>query len=93
MVSGLEDAANNYARGAYTVGKSLLKAAMNPLRKMSEACDRLQGFMLYHSFGGGTGSGFNTIVNEKLSQEFPKKSKLEISIFPSPTVIISIELY
>lgn len=86
LVTGTEDAANNYGRGACSVGKKMLPVAMDPLRKMAESCDKLQGFMLFHSFGGGTGSGFNAILNEELTLEYPKKSKLEISIFPSPTM-------
>lgn len=86
LVTGTEDAANNFGRGAYTVGRRMLDHVLDPLRKMAESCEKLQGFMLYHSFGGGTGSGFNALLNENLSCEYPKKSKLGIAIFPSPTV-------
>ncbi|XP_014294469.1 tubulin alpha chain [Halyomorpha halys] len=86
LVTGTEDAANNFGRGAYTVGRRMLDHVLDPLRKMAESCEKLQGFMLYHSFGGGTGSGFNALLNENLSCEYPKKSKLGIAIFPSPTM-------
>ena len=86
LVNGTEDAANNFGRGAYTVGRNILEQVLEPLRKMAETCEKLQGFMLYHSFGGGTGSGFNALLNENLSDEYQKQSKLGIAIFPSPTV-------
>ncbi|XP_014259632.1 tubulin alpha-4 chain-like [Cimex lectularius] len=86
LVNGVEDAANNYARGHYTAGGQMKEAVMEPVRKMAEACDKLQGFMIFHSFGGGTGSGFGALLTEIFNKEFLKKSKLEIAIFPSPTL-------
>ena len=58
LVTGKEDAANNYARGHYTVGKELIDPVCERVRKMVDNCDGLQGFLVFHSFGGGTGSGF-----------------------------------
>lgn len=49
---------------------------------MAEASSSLQGFMLFHSFGGGTGSGFSALLMENLSVDFGKKAKLEFSIYP-----------
>lgn len=34
MICGKEDAANNYARGHYTVGKELISNVMDKVRKM-----------------------------------------------------------
>ncbi|XP_014242872.1 tubulin alpha-8 chain-like [Cimex lectularius] len=86
LVSGNEDAANNYARGFYTTGKMILDRVIDPIIKMAEASDKLQGFMLFHSFGGGTGSGFHSLLSQELTQEYYKKSKLEIAVFPSPAM-------
>ena len=58
LISGKEDAANNYARGHYTVGKEMIDSTMEQIRKLTDNCDGLQGFLIFHSFGGGTGSGF-----------------------------------
>ncbi|KAI1713643.1 tubulin/FtsZ family, GTPase domain-containing protein [Ditylenchus destructor] len=44
------------------------------------------GFLVFHSFGGGTGSGFTSLLMERLSVEYGKKSKLEFSIYPAPQV-------
>ena len=57
LICGKEDAANNYARGHYTIGKELIDQVLEKTRKLSENCSGLQGFMVFHSFGGGTGSG------------------------------------
>ena len=34
MISGKEDAANNYARGFYTVGKEVIEQVMERIRKL-----------------------------------------------------------
>ncbi|KXN71605.1 tubulin, alpha, ubiquitous [Conidiobolus coronatus NRRL 28638] len=86
LISGKEDAANNYARGHYTVGKEMIDNVVERINKQAENCTGLQGFMVFHSFGGGTGSGFGALLLERLSQDYGKKSKLEFSIYPSPTV-------
>uniref|UniRef100_A0A8B9FLZ8 Tubulin alpha chain n=1 Tax=Amazona collaria TaxID=241587 RepID=A0A8B9FLZ8_9PSIT len=78
LISGKEDAANNYARGHYTIGKEIIDTA--------DQCSGLQGFLVFHSFGGGTGSGFTSLLMERLSVEYSKKSKLEFSVYPAPQV-------
>jgi tubulin alpha len=86
MLTGKEDAANNYARGHYTVGKEMIENTVERVRRLAENCAGLQGFMCFHSFGGGTGSGFTSLLMERLSAEYGKKSKLEFSVYPAPQV-------
>jgi len=82
-----EDAANNYARGHYTVGKDLAVDVMEDrLRKEAECCDGLEGVLTFNSFGGGTGSGFSSLLMEKMSVDYPKISKLTFSIYPAPQI-------
>ncbi|KAE8221555.1 hypothetical protein CF319_g5104 [Tilletia indica] len=90
LVTGKEDAANNYARGHYTVGKELIDQTMDKVRRLSEACTGLQGFFVFHSFGGGTGSGFGSLLLERLQQDYGKKAKLEFSVYPAPQVSSSV---
>ncbi|KAL4920775.1 Tubulin/FtsZ, GTPase domain-containing protein [Aspergillus aurantiobrunneus] len=86
LISGKEDAANNYARGHYTIGKELVDTVVDRVRRLVDNCSSLQGFLIFHSFGGGTGSGFGALLLERLSTEYGKKSKLEFSVYPSPRV-------
>lgn len=86
LITGKEDAANNYARGHYTEGKQLIEPVMQRIRKLAEQCSGLQGFLIFHSFGGGTGSGFSSLLMERLSVEYGKKSKLEFAIYPAPQI-------
>lgn len=88
LISGKEDAANNYARGHYTVGKEIIDPVLNRIRRIADSCDGLQGFLVFHSFGGGTGSGFTSLLMEQLSQAYGKKMKLEFSVYPAPQVSI-----
>lgn len=120
MISDKEDAANNYARGHYTIGKQIIDLVLDRLRKLTDQCrirsskfishsnvflgDGLQGFLIFHSFGGefdssgrfrrksmnvvvgGTGSGFTSLLMERLSLEYGKKSKLEFAVYPAPQI-------
>ncbi|KAI8089757.1 tubulin alpha-1 chain [Halteromyces radiatus] len=86
LISGKEDAANNYARGHYTVGKEMVDSVLDRIRKLADNTNGLQGFLVFHSFGGGTGSGFGSLLMERLSVDYGKKSKLEFSVYPAPQV-------
>ncbi|KFV05485.1 Tubulin alpha-2 chain, partial [Pterocles gutturalis] len=86
LITGKEDAANNYARGHYSVGKDKIDMTLDHIRKQADACSGLRGFLIFHSFGGGTGSGFTSLLMERLSIEYGKKSKLEFAIYPAPQV-------
>ncbi|KER30396.1 hypothetical protein T265_03132 [Opisthorchis viverrini] len=86
IISGKEDAANNYARGFYTIGKDLIEKVLDRIRKMTDQCSGFQGFLMFHSFGGGTGSGFTSLLMERLSNEYGKKTKLEFAVYPAPHI-------
>ncbi|VDN57189.1 unnamed protein product [Dracunculus medinensis] len=90
LINGKEDAANNYARGHYTIGKEHIDHVLEKIRRQAEICTGLQGFLVFHSFGGGTGSGFSSLLMERLSVEYGKKSKLEFSIYPAPQVCTAV---
>ncbi|KAM7322566.1 hypothetical protein ACRRTK_018071 [Alexandromys fortis] len=114
LVNGKEDAANNYARGRYSVGSDVIELVLERIRKLArtdilpppssslvctylvefshcllffpqaEQCSGLQAISIYRSFGGGTGSGFTSLLMEQLSAEYYRKTKLEFSVYPSP---------
>ena len=90
LITGKEDAANNYARGHYTVGKEIIDQVVDRVRKLGDQCTGLQGFLIFHSFGGGTGSGFTSLLMEHLTMDFGKKCKLEFAIYPSPKVATAV---
>ena len=63
---------------------------LDRVRKLADQCSGLQGFLIFHSFGGGTGSGFTSLLMERLSVDYGKKSKLEFSIYPAPQVATAV---
>ena len=86
LISGKEDAANNFARGHYTIGKEIVDVALDRIRKLADNCTGLQGFLVFNAVGGGTGSGLGSLLLERLSVDYGKKSKLGFTIYPSPAV-------
>ncbi|XP_006888790.1 PREDICTED: tubulin alpha-1A chain-like [Elephantulus edwardii] len=86
LITGKEDAAKNYACGHYTISKEIIDLVLDWIRKLPDQCTGLQGFLVFHSFGGGTGSAFTSLLMKRLSVDYGKKSKLEFSIYPAPQV-------
>ena len=86
LITGKEDAANNYARGHYTIGKEQIEVTLDRVKRLADNCSGLQGFIVFHSFGGGTGSGFASLLLERLKVEYRKKPILAFSIYPAPQV-------
>ncbi|CAL8073728.1 unnamed protein product [Calicophoron daubneyi] len=82
LVTGLEDAASNFARGFYSCSKLILPKAMVGLRKEIEKCDHLQAIFIYHSFGGGTGSGTTCKVMEAITDQYCRTPKIELTVYP-----------
>jgi tubulin alpha len=78
------------AHGHYTVGKELIDPTMDKIHRLADNCSGLQGFFVFHSFGGGTGSGFGALLLERLSTDYGKKSKLEFFIYPVPQLSSSV---
>ncbi|CAI9770051.1 unnamed protein product [Fraxinus pennsylvanica] len=67
LISGKEDAANNFARGHYTIGKEIVDLCLDRIRKLADNCTGLQGFLVFNAVGGGTGSGLGSLLLERLS--------------------------
>ena len=59
---------------------------MEVVRKEFEGCDSPQGFQLCHSLGGGTGSGFGTLLLNRLREEYYDRIIMSFSVYPSPKV-------
>lgn len=86
LITAKEDAANNYARGHYTHGREIVDCVLDRIRKLAEKCIGLKSFLIFHSFGGGTGSGFTSLLMERICLDYGKISKLEFAVYPSPQI-------
>nr|XP_008537288.1 PREDICTED: tubulin alpha-3 chain-like [Equus przewalskii] len=78
LITKKEDAANNYVRGHCTISKEIVDLVLDRIHK--------QGFLIFHSSGGSPGSGFASLLMERLSVDYGKRSKLEPAISPAPQV-------
>jgi tubulin alpha len=86
LLNGKEDAANNFARGHYTVGKEILDQVNDRLRKLVDNSQNVQGFIIHHAVGGGTGSGLGALILERIAVDYRKKSKIGFEIYPAPKI-------
>merc|ERR1712066_795867 len=86
LLNGKEDAANNFARGHYTVGKEILDQVNDRLRKLVDNSQNVQGFIMHHAVGGGTGSGLGALILERIAVDYRKKSKIGYEIYPAPKI-------
>ena len=66
---------------------------LDRIRKLADNCTGLQGFLVLHATGGGTGSGFGSLLLERLSVDYGRKSKLSFAVSPSPQVSTVVEPY
>ncbi|ETO35494.1 tubulin alpha chain [Reticulomyxa filosa] len=94
LVHGKEDAANNFARGHYTISKLIIDKVNDQLRKLVDNCDNLMGFFIGHSVGGGTDSGLGALTLDRLAVDYRKKPKIDFDIYTSPNLSTCVvELY
>lgn len=84
FIQSAEDAASNFARGHYTIGREKIDEVSEKVRQAADCCENLQGFLINHAIGGGTGSGLGVLVLERLGVDFTKKSRVGFEILPSP---------
>jgi tubulin beta len=86
IVSKIPGAANNWARGFKVEGEKIIDQIMNVIDAAVEKTSSLQGFILTHSIGGGSGSGLGSLILEKLRQAYPKKKIFTFSVAPSALI-------
>merc|ERR1712036_72460 len=62
----------------------IVDPCLDRIRKLADNCTGLQGFLFFNAVGGGTGSGLGSLLLERLSVDYGKKSKLGFTVYPSP---------
>merc|ERR1712147_329282 len=67
-------------------GKENIDATSELIRKLTDNSENVQGFIINHAVGGGTGSGLGGLVLERLSVDYRKKSKIGFEVYPSPNL-------
>ncbi|KAJ6231175.1 hypothetical protein M0813_06121 [Anaeramoeba flamelloides] len=84
LIIGSASSSNNFSRGHYHSDNNLVGAIKDQIRKLTEKCDSVQGFQIFHSINGGTGSGLASMLLDE-SNVFGKKNWNTFSIIPSET--------
>ncbi|KAF6170416.1 hypothetical protein GIB67_014346 [Kingdonia uniflora] len=74
----------------YTIGKEIVDLCLDRIRKLADNCTGLQGFLVFNAVGGGTSLGLGSLLLERLSVDYGKKSKLGFNVYPSPQVSTSV---
>jgi tubulin alpha len=52
--------------------------------KICRTIYRFSRILLFHFFGSRTGAGFGSLLLERSSVDYVKKSKLEFTVYPAP---------
>ena len=73
-------------QGYYGTSANMFNKTIENIERFAEQCEAFQGFMIFRSVGGGTGSGFGSLIIKQLTEYFPKKTKIELAIHPAPEV-------
>ncbi|RYH13771.1 hypothetical protein EON65_34855 [archaeon] len=85
FVFGVEGTANNWAKGFYTYGSQLGEEILETIAREVERCDSLAGIQLFHSIGGGTGSGLGSYtLSRLLRDEYSGSIRCTYTVSPSP---------
>jgi tubulin gamma len=85
-------AGNVWAKG-YSQGEKYKEEIMEMIEREADGSDSLEGFIMMHSIGGGTGSGFGSYLLEELNERFPKKLIQTYSVFPSEDSDVVVQPY
>lgn len=73
---------NNWAEG-YFQSADFVSATLEAVRHEVEACDWFQSAYVYHSLGGGTGSGSGSRLIKKMRDAYPRCCIGSVAIAPS----------
>lgn len=79
-----QDCKGNYFEGRSMADQFRMREDIaDRIRLAVDLSNNLQGFFVFHSFGGGTGSGLGARVLSDLKDQFDKKLTIQPLLFPS----------
>ncbi|KAI6654095.1 hypothetical protein LOD99_2941 [Oopsacas minuta] len=83
LMTDVSGSGNNWAVGHYMYGDKYKEKIFDIVRHETEKCDCLQSFFVFHSMGGGTGSGLGSRILSLLHDEYKHVYKFSVPVFPS----------
>ena len=79
-----QDCKSNFFEGRFMASHLKVKEdVLDRVRLQVDLCTNLQGFFVFHAFGGGTGSGVGCEILHDLHEAFDKKVIFQPIVFPS----------
>ena len=72
-----------FARGSYTIGKSLEESINNTISQKLESLTNFDGVMIFSSLAGGVGSGLMSNIVKKWKNNYSNNLSLGIHLLPS----------
>lgn len=83
FVAGEGGTSGRFDEGYAGAGRGLLDKIASAVRREVDGCRSLQGFVVVHGAGGGTGGGLGTLVIEHLRAEYPRAILATFTVLPS----------
>ena len=83
LIKDVSGSGNNWAEGFFSYGDAYIESIMDVVRRTVESCDSLLSFFMFHSLGGGTGSGLGSRMLAQIADEYSSVERFTISIYPS----------
>lgn len=84
---------NNWSYGYCENGPKSLSRVEEIVRRETERCDRLSGFLVCMSLAGGTGSGVGSYYTEHLRDQYPRSTILNSCVWPFSTGEVILQNY
>ncbi|OMJ70687.1 hypothetical protein SteCoe_31275 [Stentor coeruleus] len=82
-IFGNSDSEGNWGKANREFGPSIKLLFKETIRKEAERADCLQGFQIFHSVGGGTGSGITSYLLPIIKDIYEKRLINTFSVLPS----------
>jgi tubulin alpha len=90
LIAGKGDASHNFGLGRYILSGDVLDLTLERIRRLAEDCNDLQGFLIFNSASGGTGSGLGSQIVQHLNTDYGGKTMLGFPIYSSPQTSASV---
>lgn len=87
LIIGKEDSAKDFLCGYHSIDtKKTIDVIVDRARQKIKRTNKMQEFMLCHSFGSSTGSGFPAKLLAILMEEYPHQAKFQFVAYPAPSI-------
>eukprot|EP00927_Polykrikos_kofoidii_P061490 TRINITY_DN56326_c0_g1_i1.p1 TRINITY_DN56326_c0_g1~~TRINITY_DN56326_c0_g1_i1.p1 ORF type:complete len:501 (+),score=93.90 TRINITY_DN56326_c0_g1_i1:168-1670(+) len=86
-------AGNNWAHGFHMYGPAVAEKVLDATRRQVERCDQMDGFLVFQSVAGGTGSGLGSHALQLLRDAFPAAPLVTVCVWPFESGEVSVQSY